>query len=233
MIDAIRREVLRRGITRLCHFTPSRNLMHIYTGTSGLLASQRLSDDERSAFNPTDRERWDSYPDHVCCSIQYPNGWYFRQARSRERLFRDWVVLLLDPKYLWLPSTKFCSTNAATGRGAGIREGLQAFHALFAPEVSGASGQVFKRESKPDCVPTDDQAEVLIPGRIELEALQGFAVSDAAQARRETARLRRLGQDVPRILIAPAFFNRYTLSEKLRAGELPVETHFHLGGSDA
>lgn len=232
MIDTIRREVLQRGITRLCHFTPSRNLMHIYTGSSGLLASQRLSDDERSAFNPTDLERLDGYPDHVCCSIQYPNGWYFRQARSRERLFRDWVVLLIDPKHLWLPSTKFCSTNAATGRGAGISEGPQAFHALFAPEVSGASG-VFARDRKPDFVPTDDQAEVLVPGRIGLEALQGFAVPDAAQARREAARLRHLGHDAPQILIAPSFFSPHTLSEKLRAGVLPGETLFHLGGSDA
>ena len=47
---------------------------HIKAGKTGVLASKHLSVDEREVFNPTDVERLDGYPDHVSCSIEYPNG---------------------------------------------------------------------------------------------------------------------------------------------------------------
>ncbi len=40
MIADIRASAHVRGITRLCHFTPSRNLMHIATDPNGLLVSR-------------------------------------------------------------------------------------------------------------------------------------------------------------------------------------------------
>ena len=119
----IRQACRRRGISRLCHFTPTRNLVHIVTGSGGLLSTQRLNENERSAFNPTDLQRLDGFPDHVCCSIQYPNPWYFDAARRRERLFPDWVVLLIDPRCIWQDGTKFSVGNAATGMGGSVREG--------------------------------------------------------------------------------------------------------------
>lgn len=47
MNGKIKEEVERRGISRLCHFTPSRNLGQILSGTFGVLATRNLEKDER------------------------------------------------------------------------------------------------------------------------------------------------------------------------------------------
>ena len=165
-IASIQNRAVQRRITRLCHLTPSRNLGHIAVDPRGILALQHLEKDEKSVFNPTDLARLDGYLDHVCCSIQYPNAWYFRKARNKEQLFPDWVVLLIKAHYLWQASTKFCPRNAAAMHGRLVSEGVQAFEALFAKTVEGTHG--FKRgPHHPVFLPTDEQAEVLIPDRIE------------------------------------------------------------------
>lgn len=233
MNEAIRTSVMARGITRLCHFTPSRNLVHIATQRQGVLATQHLQDDEKAVLNPTDLERLDCHPDHVCCSIQYPNAWYFQKAREREHLFRDWVVLLIAARYLWMPGTKFCPRNAAAHQGRKVLGGVEAFEALFAPSIDGAYGKTFRRfNSHPLWLPTDDQAEVLIPDRILREDVLGIVVRDESQAKREAVRLEQLNEPVPRLFIAPLFFFPKELSQSLRAGDLPREQEYHLGGDD-
>ena len=111
---------IERGISRLCHLTPLRNLVHIATG-DGLLSTEQLADSDRRDFNRQDLERFDNRPDHICCSIEYPNGWYLRQRRrdlSRDTaLFPDWVCLALDPKHLWADKTLLCPRNAAAQGG--------------------------------------------------------------------------------------------------------------------
>ena len=222
MTPTIRELARRRRISRLCHFTPSRNLAHILASEEGILASIRLEADERDLFNPTDRDRLDGYRDHVCCSVQYPNGWYFRKAREREILFPDWVVLLLDPRYLWQPGTKFCPRNAAAAQGGLIREGPDAFEALFASVVEGAR-TYHRGPGHPSFLPTDEQAEVLIPDRVRLSDLKGVAVRDDSQARREASRLRHMDAPFPRFVVAPEFFDPSALSRQLRAGSVPRE----------
>ncbi|MEA2602289.1 MAG: hypothetical protein QOF89_3281 [Acidobacteriota bacterium] len=227
MNSAIREGVQKRGITRLCHFTPSRNLVHITTDPNGLLASARLKDDEKTVFNATDRTRLDGFPDHVCCSIQYPNAWYFRKARDNESLFADWVVLLLKPDHLWAPGTKFCPRNAAASYGSGVAEGERAFESMFAASVTGAYNKTYTRlTTHPTWLPTDEQAEVLIPDRVAREDVLGVAVADESQAKREHARLTQLLVEAPPIVIAPDFFQPSRLSAKLRAGRVPAETLF-------
>ena len=233
MIAAIRDGARRRGISRLCHFTPSRNLVHIATDLQGLLATERLSSTELAAFNPTDLQRLDGYRDHVCCSIQYPNAWYFQKARSKDLLFRDWVVLMLKPDSLWMPGTRFCPRNAASGGGRFVHEGAEAFETLFAQSVTGAYDKVYTRgPGRLESVPTDDQAEVLIPDSVSSEDVLGFAVLDGSQARREMARLKQLNAPVPRIWVAPDFFNANWLSSILRSGGTPREEEFYAGDSN-
>ncbi len=233
MNEGIRASVLRRGITRLCHFTPSRNFVHIATGSEGLLATSRLSEDERAVFNPTDLARLDGFEDHVCCSIQYPNAWYFRSARSKERLFKDWVVLFIDPRHLWLPGTKFCVRNAAAARGAGVEEGEEAFEALFSPSVVGSQGRTFQRGSTQAAfLTTDEQAEVLIPRRVARGNILGIAVVDEKQARNEKARLEQLRETipttiVPTIIVAKDFFAPADLSRLLKSGQRPEEIVYY------
>ena len=220
-----------RGITRLCHFTPSRNLGHIAVDPIGVLASKHLRGDEKTIFNPTDQKRLDGHPDHVCCSIQYPNAWYFEKARARELVFRDWVVLLLEAHYLWGVGTKFCPRNAAAKSGCLIGEGVEAFKALFAQTVEGYQGALRRRSPRHHAfLPTDEQAEVLIPDRIERQDVIGVAVQDDAQARREVTRLKHLGKIPPRIVIVPQFFDPHELNALLRAGEIPFERE-HLQGA--
>ena len=231
-IASIRASAAHRGITRLCHFTPSRNLGHIAEDRRGVLASQHLDDDEKAVFNPTDLKRLDGHPDHVCCSIQYPNAWYFRTVRGQERLFRDWVVLLIEAHYLWRAGTKFCPRNAAAGHGRLIGEGAKAFEALFAETVEGV--HTYRRgPDHPASLPTDEQAEVLIPDHIQRQDVIGIVVRDDAQAGREVSRLELLGRDPPPILVVPEFFDPNALSRPLRAGRIPTEREHRRGATDA
>ena len=97
------------------------------------------------------------------------------------------------------------------------------------------------REFTPTCavrdhpafLPTDEQAEVLIPDRIQRRDVIGIAVRDDAQAKREVLRLELLGRDPPPILIVPEFFDPNTLSRRLRAGRIPTEREHRGGATDA
>ena len=227
VIESIEAEAAKRGITRLCHFTPSRNLGHIVSDPQGLLASRHLEEDEKAVFNPTDSARLDGYPDHLCCSIQYPNAWYFRKARENESLFRDWVVVFIKGRYLWQEGTKFCPRNAAANYGRGVGEGRAAFAALFAQSVAG-SGRTYERgPNHPAFLPTDEQAEVLIRDAVAHEDVMGIAVRDHAQAKREVARLTIQGLTPPRMVAVPEFYSPGRLSTLLRGGRVPAEIEFN------
>lgn len=226
-MSALRKEIAARGITRVCHFTPSRNLVHILRGTQGVLATSHLAANERDVFNPTDAARFDGHTGHVCCSVQYPNAWYFRKARANEKLFADWVVLLLDASVLLKSGVKFCPRNAAAEGGRLAREGIEGMEAMYVARVGGAYGRTFVRSAaQPTSIPTDEQAEVLIPDSIPLSALLGVAVLDEEQAVLETRRLSQLELAIPPIVIAPLFFDADALSRALRLGNIPPETNY-------
>jgi hypothetical protein len=223
-IEAIKREAERRGITRLCHFTPSRNLVHILTGETGILATQSLQTSERSVFTPTDLQRLDRHENYISCSIEYPNVFYFNKAKFRDKLFKDWVVLLIKPEYLWLAGTKFCPRNAASGYGSYISQGEKAFLEMFDQSVGG-----FSRLSKHliSC-PTDNQAEVLVPDRIAMEDILAIAVPTQEQAKNEIARLRWVGKSENRFqfVVAPDLFDKNKLPNSIRNGKRPIEIFF-------
>lgn len=221
--------IARRQIRRICHFTPSRNLGHILMGKRGVLASARLTADERNVFNPTDLERFDRHTGHVCCSVEFPNAWYFRKARGKEPLFLDWSVLLINPEVLMIPGVKFCPRNAAAAGGALAQEGTAGFSAMYETEVTGAGGRVFQRtSSRHPAVPTDEQAEVLVPDAIAPHLLFGVAVSSSQQARVEMARLKILRIEPPPFYIAPQFYDPAALSDAIRTGTVHAEARHHV-----
>lgn len=233
MNDKIRKQVVQRKITRLCHFTPSRNLRRILKSPIGLLSADLLRDLNKN-FIPTDTKRWDRHTDHICCSIQYPNPWYFKEAVGRGNVSLDWVVLLLCPSYLWMDGTLFCDTNAATEKGGRIRAGLKGFKALFADEVAVSGRAEFRtRASKPDCVPTDGQAEVLIPHLVRRDTIIGLVVRSKKQAKRELKRLEKRNLPALKTLVAPDLFCPRKLSQMLRSGELPKERVYCPGDEHA
>ena len=139
-------------------------------------------------------------------------------------------MLLLKPDQLWSPGTKFSARNAAAGFGSGVANGEDAFEAMFAPSVAGAYRTYSRSTSHPSWLPTDEQAEVLIPDRVAREDILGVAVADEAQAKREHARLTQLQVDLPKIVIAPDFFQPSWLSSQLRSGREPTEAVFLSGG---
>jgi hypothetical protein len=226
MNKAIAQEAYRRRVTRLCHFTPVRNLLHIAT-EGALRSTTELSTDERAVFDQQDLLRLDRHPGHICCSVQYPNIWYLRRKRRDatplQRLFPRWVCLLIDPSYLAADGALFCHRNAAAGSGAYLAAGSDAFASIFADPVDGANGPI-ARDKKPNSCPTDDQAEVLVPKRIPIEHAREIVVSDEAQARANYVGLQLIGAPVDQLrwVIAPELFLP-SLSGTLRAGRLPVE----------
>ncbi|MCB2262616.1 MAG: DUF4433 domain-containing protein [Candidatus Thiosymbion ectosymbiont of Robbea hypermnestra] len=212
----IQMESTGRGITRLCHFTQSRNLAHILGDCKGIFSRNRLTA-MGLPHNPTDSDRYDGHGHFVCCSIQYPNPYYFATARGRDHLFKDWVVILIKPEYLWAEGTKFCPLNAATSSGAYIGEGYEAFASLFT--VSPPGTRFPRSERHLDCAPTDTQAEVLIPDPISLDSMIAIAVESKEQAAREICRAELQGIAIDqRIIIAPDFYNRTRLSKMIRQG---------------
>ena len=215
-----------RGITRLCHFTPSRNLQHIAAGGVGILSTKNLSAEERAAFNPTDLYRYDARTTHICCSVEFPNGWYFDRVREKEALFPNWVVLLIKPDCIWRDGTLFSPRNAAAESGRLLQAGVAAFEAMYAPRVSGAYNRTYTRTTaqRPSC-PTDQQAEVLVEDKISLEDILAVAVRSAEQAATERVSLRTNGldPDLFNFVIAPHLFSKYQISHAISYGLQPSE----------
>lgn len=227
MIKSIEKEVQRRGITRLCHFTSSRNLAYILTESIGIRSTEDLRNDEHSILNSTDLRRLDGHEGHICCSIQYPNAWYLSKAMADEKLFKDWVILLIDCKYLWQSGTLFAPGNAATDRGGRICDGLEGFLSLFADSVEGTRGRRYIRTpSHLLCCPTDNQAEVLIPERINISDISAVVVRTESQAWNEIVRLELNGfiEQKPYFVIAPKLFDKSALKEAISTGKLVKET---------
>jgi len=232
IIPQIQKECKSLGITRLCHFTPSRNLAHIIAGHTGILATSHLETCERQVFNPTDLDRLDGHKGHICCSIEYPNGWYFSKKRAAEQLFKDWVVLMIKPDHLWESETLFCQRNASAGFGRHICNGIEGFHLLYQKCVIGAGNKTFKRSTMHlAACPTDNQAEVLIPDLIKIMDITGIVVQTQEQARNELCRLRLQGLHVnSKFYVCAVFYDKLALSRAINCGHRPEEELFNDGG---
>ena len=215
-----------RGITRLCHFTPSRNLIHVLA--SGYLKDRHSLDLERTGeANPTDAFRLDGHRDKICCTIEYPNSYYLEIVTRKELIFHDWVILLINPVVMWSPGTLFCPRNAAAQNGTLISDGWQGYQSMFAPRIQGAGGKVFtRRTTHLACSPTDMQAEVLVPGPIPIDAIQGMVMSSEKQAQTERARWDSLGLTAPGVpmMVAPDLFDKMSLTNHIWTGRRPIET---------
>ena len=218
MNNAIREAAKDRGINLLCHFTPSENFARIATDPQGLLATKHLRD-YKKAFAPTDLERHDGCLGYICCTVEYPNAWYFQKAKERNPRLCDWIVLFIKRRYLWADGTRFCPRNAAANFGQGVHEGVEAFEAMFADSVVGAHGKTYTRTvGHPAFLPTDEQAEVLIPDCVAREDLFGIGVLNEAQAKKEAACLKERNAQIPRIWFNPVLFNAFWLHHMFCSG---------------
>lgn len=222
-MNIIQQECINRGITRLCHFTQSRNLSHIFGDTIGLCSTKTLQSFDMP-YNPTDLGRYDGRDDLVCCSIEYPNTYYFSKVRDQDHLFKDWVVLLIDPSYLWHSGTFFCPCNAAKSNGSYIQSGIIGFRSLYAATSPGFTSYTRSHSHLPSA-PTDIQAEVLLQDPIQLSSIIGIVVQSEEQALREICRFELQGLLIDKpIYIAPAFFQKSELSPLIQRGVRATET---------
>ncbi|MHB1758239.1 MAG: DarT ssDNA thymidine ADP-ribosyltransferase family protein [Leptospirillum sp.] len=226
-MNLIQQEYLSRKITRICHFTQSRNLAHIFGDSLGLCSKRTLQQHDMP-HNPTDPNRFDGKEDLICCSIEYPNTYYFANVRKQDHLFKDWVVLMIEPSYLWHPGTCFCPCNAARDLGSHIKTGIDGFLSLYADTSPGITFS--RHRNHLPAAPTDIQAEVLLKDPIPLNSITSIAVHTEEQAHREICRLDLQGIIIDKpIYIAPDFFNT-SLSRLIQSGDRATETLYENGG---
>jgi len=218
--NPIQKSASARGVTRLCHITRSMTLPFILE-MGEIVATSRLDRDELAIYYPNDDLRLDGHKTHVSCSVQYPNAWYLRAISAREPLFKDWIVLLVDPDPLWWEGTLFCSVNAAAERGRYIGEGTAGFDAMF--DTFTPTGRIGRGLTHLDSCPTDNQAEVLVKDGIRLDLVRCVVVRDDAQAKRERWRQREMGVSAAGLGLAvcPQFFDPRALAGRIASG---VET---------
>lgn len=218
------------GITRLCHLTPFRNLLHLASNGRGLLSLQQLAE-AQGDYDQQDLLRLDGHPDHISCSIEYPNGWYLNQRRLRatplQKLFPDWVCLSISTRRFASPGTKVCVRNAAAGRGRYLQDlSEESLRSLYAQTISGSRGVArLRTKTRIPACPTDDQAEVLIHRAVPLADIQAVIVASEGQARRHYVALRQIGAQPERFnwVVAPILLTTRELSNAIAEGQRPAE----------
>lgn len=224
MIQSIIKE---RNITRLCHFTKSKNLPFILgegmDSVNGILANTFISD--LSYLNKTDENRFDKHEDYICTSVQYPNCYYFSTVvkKSQTEIFNEWIILGINPNII-SDSTKFCQVNAATKGGRMIKKGTKAFESIFNEKVAGK--KTFDRNDLyPKNVPTDIQAEVLIYKKIPKQYITSLIFPTEAFAKREILRLELCGVSISDydIIISKYLFEKKEIVRLLQSGKIPEE----------
>lgn len=220
-------EAFRRlAVTRLTHFTPAMNLFHI--AEDGVIRSSKdLAENAAEYFTPTDIKRLDQHPDMICCNFEYPNGYYLSDACRKPEFtnYPDWVCLLLDAELVLKPGTLFCGCNSAFAGGAYIRSSGQALLDCFA-DTAQPKTQYTRRSRHHPGAATDLQAEALVPGPVDLSHLKGIVVASSGAARQLCGDLSRydLRPERFRWLVAPVFFDRDILSNRVRFSGIIAET---------
>lgn len=219
MYNNVKDIIEQRNITRLCHFTKSKNLPQILMKGKGILASEFI---DKDIFDPNDKFRHDGKTKYINCSIQYPNIYYFNKIFEKDVQFKEWIVLFINPYIMNNESTYFCKVNAAKNNGKYIKNGANSLEELFDKQVF----KISRTSSMPINVPTDLQAEVLIYEKIPIEAIDAIVAQSEEQAHREKVRLETLNLQIPNIYIIPEMFNR-ELGINVREGKLPKENIYY------
>lgn len=184
----IKRIVQERGIEEVLHFTTNRGLVGIFAARA-LKARRRLSSDKYlehiyRGICP-DRSRDIAWHDYVNLSISSINSYLFNIASGKWHDEMDgwWCVLSFSPTILEHDGVYFTTTNNAYDPqygGCVVRgTGPEGLNRLFADRIrQWLTKWVSRYSDTPGNQPTCKQAEVLYPGQIGLEFLQGVYVRD-------------------------------------------------------
>ncbi len=170
------KEISRRGIEYLIHFTPTINLYSILE--QGKIMSRRILEnldieqfDILDYVQFTDNVRYDD-KSYINLSISGPNTFLFSKFRERTKddITINWCVLKIDPKHIYEKETKFAVTNAASNAAKliGITGDIEKFKMLFANNINipfGVRGRIAPK------FPTNVQAEVLVKDEIPVASI--------------------------------------------------------------
>lgn len=208
-----------RGVTRLCHFTKLSNFTQIITSPEGILASSSIRQDIKDV---TDTARYDGELDYVCCSVEFPNSWFLKKSiqMNTDKIFKDWVVLYINPKILNVKEAKYCPCNASKEFGKYICNRMETIASIFDERL--ATFSYARTEKMLFCCPTDGQAEILIKDNIPRDYFSGIAVGNRDIARRIYSMLKLYDLTFMPIYLAPDVLS-VKWSELARRGERPQE----------
>lgn len=215
--------LIKRGVTRLCHFTKIKSFVHILNSNSGILATNSIALDVKAQ---NDLCRCDGNLDYICCSIEYPNSWYWGKVKERDDdvIFRDWVILCIDLDILKYQKIKFSPCNAAFGNGRYIKEKISEFSTLF-DTIINIQGKIRQRTSEMlTCCPTDDQAEILVHTNVPWRYINCVIVGNESTAENIYAILKTCHKKL-NIIIAPDVCNT-RWSFLVRRGLRPIEEKY-------
>lgn len=224
-------------LTRLTHFTPALNLPGIVEDRQ-LRSVKDLSADVRACYRATDLQRLDGYPDKVCCSLQYPNGFYFDIARRKPGAvnYPDWVCLLLDKAVAAVEGTLFCPRNAAAA-ASGAALGAAGLLACYAPSVRGQGGVTRVRGLLHDPgSPTDVQAEALVTAPVPLSVVRAIVFPAREAAAEEYGRLDRFGLLPPpgiRWVVSQGMFDKSAITAAVQSSRYFAEVPWSPSASRA
>lgn len=219
----------KKGITRLCHFTLSKNLPFIlgdFEGIESGICSTEILDFARNK-NKNDRNdynRYDGKRDCICLSVQYPNCFFLEECIIRHPNFKDWVILEISTDIID-DNSFFCPVNAATRSGQYITRGIDGLRSLFQQEIPfAAHGTRIRYMNHPDNIPTDIQAEILIKDRVPKSYIKGLIFENEVSLKNEKKRLSILGVNFQNyhLKYCPELFMKST-SSKIVEGYIPVE----------
>jgi len=159
-----------KKISHLIHFTRISAIESILQ--RGLLCNSSVRELELSVL---DSKRLDKKPDHICVSIGFPNYKMFYKYRCQFGNEHSWFVILIKPSLLWSRRCLFYADNAArfsqSSQDPSAMMGRSAFERLYANRPP-------MKYSLPDSFPSSPQAEVLIPGDINLDDIIRFDFPD-------------------------------------------------------
>lgn len=213
-------DIKKRNITRLCHFTKSKNIPHILEEFKAIKSSDKIPSHYKDV---NDILRLDGKKSHVCCSVEYPNLYYLDSIKNNDKLFKEWAILVINPEIIVNESCLFSAVNAATERGKYIKSGVEGFNSLYSNVVTTKRRTITRTSKLPSCCPTDFQGEIMIKEEIGIKYIEGIIVESEEQGRHEKFKLSLLGlQDKIKVYVSPEAFRKSSY-EKLKLGIKPKE----------
>ena len=210
--------IQKRGVQHLVHFTTTFNLFGMFQA-GGVLSRKWLetSDVDTSDILDfvqfADEVRYDD-TSYINFSIEECNHWLFNAFQQKTKGEPDvhWCVLKLGAAIMMKPGVLFSRTNAANShnkRTGGIRSGVAGFEALFTTDMevrSSRSNRLLKRHGLSPNQPTDEQAEVLIQDKVELESIRQICFLNKEELAECKAAFDSCGFEASKFVVDPSMF---------------------------